>query len=131
MSRCFNVFLFWSLLMVYIFFFFPEMNTVMCLPAPCYYLRVEDGALLCATSGRLRGANERREGGESPREMKSTCAVQQDDGDGLQAGTGPTQTAIRHVKPCLPVQLKLQCLKLTAYRTAANSPCLGKFKVKC
>lgn len=34
-------------------------GTVMCLPAPCYYHRVEDCAVLCATSGLLRRANER------------------------------------------------------------------------
>lgn len=34
-------------------------GTVMCLPAPCYYHREEDCAVLCATSGLLRRANER------------------------------------------------------------------------
>lgn len=47
--------LFWSVIVVIIII----VGTVMCLPAPCYYHWVEDCAVLCATSGLLRRANER------------------------------------------------------------------------
>lgn len=51
MSWC----LFWSVIVGFVIM----VGTVMCLPAPCYYDWVEDCAVLCATSGLLRRANER------------------------------------------------------------------------
>lgn len=68
-------------------------GTVMCLPAPCYYQWEEDCAVLCATSGLLRRANERREGGERAGYVEHLCSRAH---TSFSHGDGAYCTSARH-----------------------------------